>query len=129
MDNKEEKTRAEELSDQVEEAVASVGGRARLAEKFGSAVVKLSKPAEYEGRTMEEIRLEFIGLTGLDMEIIDYQIGVMGLRGMLPAYSRKYQRMLAARAADLPEEFFLRLPLADYNAVVGAAQNFLMVTG
>ncbi len=129
MDNNTENTRAEELSDKVEDAVESLGGRARLAEKFGAAVVKLSKPVEYEGKKLEEIRLDFSGLTGLDMEIIDDQIGVMGLRGMLPAYSRKYQRMLAARAADLPEEFFLRLPLADYNAVVGAAQNFLMVTG
>lgn len=63
------------------------------------------------------------------MEIIDDQIGAMGLRGLLPAYSRKYQRMLAARAADVPEELLLKLPLADYNAVVGAAQNFLLVTG
>ena len=120
---------AEELKDKLDEAVENAGGRRKLVERFGTATVRLSKPVVWEENSIEEIHLDFLNLTGLDMEIIDDQIGVMGLRGLLPAYSRKYQRLLAARASGLPETFFLHLPLADYNAVVGAAENFLLVTG
>ncbi len=129
MNENENRSTTAELKDKYEEAVEEAGGRTYLAERFGEVTVKLKTPLEYQGKTIEEIRLDFLGLTGLDMEIIDDQIGAMGLRGLLPAYSRKYQRMLAARAADVPEELLLKLPLADYNAVVGAAQNFLLVTG
>jgi len=129
MNENENRSTTEELKDKYEEAVEGAGGREALAERFGEATVKLKAPLEYQGKTIEEIHLNFLALTGLDMEIIDDQIGALGLRGLLPAYSRKYQRMLAARAADVPEELLLKLPLADYNAVVGAAQNFLLVTG
>ena len=112
-----------------EAAMDQAGGRQSLVERFGEVVVKLSQPLETGSRALTELRLDFLGLTGLDMEIIDDQIGAMGLRGMLPAYSRKYQRMLAARAAGVEESLLLKLPLADYNAVTGAAQNFLLVSG
>lgn len=120
---------AEQMLDQYNEEVEKVGGREALIQRMGEVTVKLKRPVECRGETVEEIRLNFLGLTGLDMELIDDQIGVAGLRGMIPAYSRRYQRMLAARAAGVPEELILKLPLADYNAVVGAAQNFLLVTG
>lgn len=86
--------------------------------------------AEYRnGEKVLELDMDFEGLTGRDMEAIDVEIGAMGLRGTLPAYSRKYQRMLAAKAAKVPNDVIEHLPLADYNAVVNAAQNFLFVTG
>lgn len=129
VDENEKRKGAEELKEKLDEAVEKAGGREALAQRFGEVTVKLKKPLDFNGTTVEEIHMDFLGLTGLDMELIDDQIGALGLRGLLPAYSRKYQRMLAARAADVPEALLLRLPLADYNAVVGAAQNFLLVTG
>ena len=132
MDEKKTETlddRAEEMAEKLEDAIEEAGGRKTLKERFGDVTIKLGKPMEYAGETIEEIRLNFLGLTGLDMEIIDDKIGALGLRGLMPAYSRKYQRMLAARAADVPEDLLLRLPLDDYNAIVGAAANFLMITG
>jgi len=119
----------ENVLDQYEAAVKKAGGREAMAERLGDVTIKLKKPLVYGKDTITEIHMDFLSLTGLDMEIIDDQIGALGLRGLLPAYSRRYQRMLAARAADVPEDLILRLPLADYNAVVGAAQNFLLVTG
>ena len=119
----------ENVLDKYEKAVEKAGGREAMAQRLGDVTIKLKKPVTYGKDTITEIHLDFLSLTGLDMEIIDDQIGALGLRGLLPAYSRRYQRMLAARAADLPEDLIQRLPLADYNAVVGAAQNFLLVTG
>lgn len=129
MSEAEKKEKTEELAERLDEAVELAGGRRKLIETFGETVVKLSKPVQWEGSAIEEVHLDFLSLTGLDMEIIDDQIGALGLRGLLPAYSRKYQRLLAARASGLPEAFFLSLPLADYNGVTGAAANFLIVSG
>lgn len=120
---------ADQLADQLEEAVEEAGGRERLIQRFGTVEVKLSKPFEWCGTTYEEINMNFEGLTGRDMEAIDDEIGVMGLRGLVPAYSRMYQRMLAARASGVPSDVIDHLPLVDYNAIVTAAQNFLFVTG
>ena len=124
-----EEEKAEELAEKLEEAMQEAGGRDALIDRFGVATVKLKRPIEFEGTKYTELCMDFLSLTGLDMEMIDDQIGTMGMRGTVPAYSHKYQRLLAARAADVPDALILRLPLADYNAVVGAAQNFLMVTG
>lgn len=120
---------AAELADKLEGAVEEAGGRERLIHRFGAVDVKLSKPFEWCGKTYEEISMDFEGLKGKDMEVIDDEIGVMGLRGMVPAYSRLYQRMLAARASGIPSDVIENLPLVDYNAIVTAAQNFLFVTG
>lgn len=124
-----EEEKTEELADKLDEAVQEAGGRSALIERFGMATVKLKSPIEFEGVKYEEISMDFLSLTGLDMELIDDQIGTIGMRGTVPAYSHKYQRLLAARAAGVPDTLILRLPLSEYNAVVGAAQNFLMVTG
>lgn len=120
---------AEKLAEQLEEATRKAGGRESLIRRFGTVDVKLSRPFEWCGKTYEELHMDFEGLTGRDMEAIDDEIGVMGLRGMMPAYSRMYQRMLASRASGVPSDVIEHLPLVDYNAVVTAAQNFLFVTG
>lgn len=120
---------AAELADKLEEAVKEAGGRERLIHRFGTAVVKLGRPFEWCGKTYEEISMDFEGLKGRDMEAIDDEIGAMGLRGLVPAYSRMYQRLLAARASGIPSDVIENLPLQDYNAIVTAAQNFLFVTG
>ena len=127
--DKEREPGADQLADQLEEAVEEAGGKERLIRRFGTVEVKLSKSFEWCGKTYEEINMNFEGLTGRDMEAIDDEIGVMGLRGLVPAYSRMYQRMLAARASGVPSDVIDHLPLVDYNAIVTAAQNFLFVTG
>ena len=118
-----------ELADELEEATEQAGGRGTLVKRFGAAEVELSAPFEWCGKVYTQISMNFEGLTGRDMEAIDDEIGVMGLRGLMPAYSRMYQRMLAARASGVPSDVIEHLPLVDYNAVITAAQNFLFVTG
>lgn len=119
----------DKLADEVKDAKEKAGGQESLVRRFGHETLRLSKPFTWCGKTYEELDMDFEALTGLDMEAIDDEIGAMGLRGTIPAYSRKYQRMLAAKAAKVPSDVIEHLPLADYNAVVNAAQNFLFVTG
>lgn len=119
----------DKMEERLEEETEKLGGRESIIRRFSHETVKLSKPFEWCGKTYEEIDMDFEGLTGQTMEAIDDEIGAMGLRGTIPAYSRKYQRMLAAKAAKVPSDVIEHLPLVDYNAVVNAAQNFLFVTG
>lgn len=118
-----------EQIEQLEEETERAGGRKKLAEVFGVQDIKLTKPVEWCGEIYAELHLNFEGLKGRDMEAIDDEIGILNLRGLTPAYSRRYQRLLAARAAGVPSDMIEQLPLPDYNAVVTAAQNFLFVTG
>lgn len=117
------------LADELGEAIEEAGGRSALVKRFGTADVELSAPFEWCGKVYTQISMNFEELTGRDMEAIDDEIGVMGLRGLVPAYSRMYQRMLASRASGVPSDVIEHLPLVDYNAVITAAQNFLFVTG
>ena len=117
------------IAEQADEAVEEAGGRAKLVKQFGTARITLSSPFEWCGKTYEEIDLDFERLTGRDMEAIDDELGAAGLHGASPAGSRRYQRLLAARASGVPSDVIEHLPLADYNAVVTAARYFLIVTG
>jgi hypothetical protein len=118
-----------EKDEQVKDLTEKLGGRAALAEKFGKATIELSKPFSWCGQTYEKVEMDFEGLTGRDMEAIDDEIGMNGLRGVVPAYSRIYQRLLAAHASGVPADAIQAMPLVDYNAIVRAAEYFLIVTG
>lgn len=116
-------------AEKVQQATEELGGRAALAEKFGKTTIQFSKPFEWCGKTYAEAVLDFEGLTGRDMEAIDDEIGVNGMRGLVPAYSRLYQRLLCAKASGIPADAIEAMPLVDYNAMVRAAEYFLIVTG
>lgn len=113
--------------DEVREATEEAGGRKALADKFGVVDIELSAPFEWCGVTYEQVHLDFSSLTGRDMEAIDDEMGAAGIR--FPADSRKYQRILAAKASKIPSDAIRNMPAADYNAIVNAARYFLIVTG
>lgn len=119
----------ENIAAKTKKEVGKLGGRARLREVFGKTEITLSKPFTWCGETYETVTLDFSSLTGRDMEAVDEQIGMNRMQGRIPAYSRLYQRLLCARACPIPSDGIEHLPIADYNAMVTAAQNFLLVTG
>lgn len=118
-----------ENAEKVKKAVKKLGGRAALAEKFGKTTIVFSKPLTWCEETYTKAELDFEALTGRDMEAIDMEIGAVNMRGLVPAYSRLYQRLLCARASGIPADAIEHLPLVDYNAMVTAAERFLLVTG
>ena len=119
----------EKQAKKVAKEMEKVGGRAKLIKQVSVVDITLSKPFTWCDKTYEEVHLDFEGLTGVDMEAIDDMIGVAGLRGLVPSYSRLYQRLLCARASGMPSDAIEHLPLVDYNALINAAQYFLVVTG
>lgn len=112
------------IAGQAAEAVEKAGGRENLIKQFGTAHVTLSAPFTWCDKTYKEINLDFERLTGTDMEAIDDELGAAGLNGVSPVGSRRYQRLLAARASGVPSDVIEHLPLADYNAVVTATRYF-----
>ena len=124
-----EQEAVEEVKTDREKEIERLGGRANLIKTFGSVEIKLVKPFTFCGKTYDALTMDFEGLTGKDMEDIDDELSIMRKTVQEPRTSRLYQRMLAAKAAGVGSDLILSLPLADYNAVVGAARNFLIVTG
>ena len=92
-------------------------------------VIHLSKPFEWCDEVYKKLELDFDGLTGVDMEAIDDEMLAMNLLVGAPLASRRYQRILAARAAHVPSDVIEHLPARDYNAVITATRRFLQATG
>lgn len=102
-----------------------------LIKDIGVVTVKLSKPFTYEEKTYNEIRMDFEGMTGRDIENIDaqfYGIGEFLTVQINPNQNHKYQRYFAAAAAGVPSDMIRALPARDYNKIVKAAQDFLLAT-
>ena len=105
------------------------GGRAKLIQLYGKQHYELSAPFTWEDRTYRELDFDFMSLTGADMEAIDDELTMMRVNVSIPSQSRKYQKMLAARAAKIPSDVLEHMPLADYNAITAMARVFLFITG
>lgn len=91
-------------------------------------VYKLSKPVKWMKTTYTELDLNFESLTGKDFEAIDDELQGLGIVVPTPAINHRYQRMLAARAANVPNDMLTALSARDYNKVTTAARNFLFAT-
>lgn len=117
------------MENQRDAAVAKLGGMAKIMQQFGKKTVTFTKPFEWCGVKYEKMEMNFEALTGEDLEAIDDELAAMGRLVPEPRSSRIYQRILAARAANVPSDMVQKLPAADYSAVMRAARNFLTVTG
>lgn len=119
----------EKLDKAMKEETERVGGKAKLVQLYGKQHYKMTAPFKWEDTTYDELDFDFLSLTGADMEAIDDELMMLRVNVAVPSQSRKYQKMLAARAAHIPSDAIEHMPLADYNAITGMARAFLFVTG
>lgn len=120
---------AMEAMEQKEEAETKAGIHA-LIKRLSKVTVELTYPVEYAGRTYESIEMDFEGITGAQIEALEDEMTALRIPiSATPATSRKYQRMLAAKAAGVDYAMLTKLNAADYNKVTTAAKYFLQVTG
>ena len=120
----------EELAEQLRQETEKTGGRLSLLETFGVKDVEFTKPLKWSEKTWERAHMDFTQLTGVDMEAIDDELSALN-KGLLPAdptNSRKYLRLLAAKASGIPSKAIQSLPAADYNAMINAARYFLLAS-
>lgn len=88
--------------------------------------VKLSKPYEFEGSTFTEVDLSGLEkLTTRDMLAADKHLSRGGNISVMPELTLDYALFLAARAAELPIEFFMGLSPRDAVKIKNRVTNFL----
>ncbi len=134
MENNEnnKEVKADELEETLEENEAGLqklGGRKKLVKRFGQQDYELMEPFEWCGVTYTALHMDFASMTGEDIEALEDELTAMGGNNADPTKSRRYQKLLAARAAGVPSDMLGKLPAADYNAITNGAKAFLIVTG
>lgn len=101
-----------------------------LIKAISKVTVELTYPVEHNGKTYNSIEMDFEGMTGAQIEALEDEMTALRIPvSASPATSRKYQRMLAAKAAGVDYMMLTKLSAADYNKVTGAAKRFLQITG
>lgn len=99
---------------------------------------KLNRPFTYEGKTAEALHFDFNSLTGADTLSIEAELNHRMKNLVLPQLSWEFMTLMAVRACTdrdanelrvVDEKFLKALPMGDYNAIIGAARNFLLLSG
>ena len=98
---------------------------------------KLEKPFTYENKTVDELRFDFGTLTGADTIAIEAELNHRLKNLMYPHLSWEFMSLMAVRACTtrdgnglrvVDEKLLKALPMRDYNRIVGAARNFLLLS-
>lgn len=99
---------------------------------------KLARPFTYENKTVERLDFDFGSLTGNDTIAIEAELNHRLKNLMYPHLSWEFMTLMAVRACTTRDENDMRLvdekllkalPMRDYNRIVGAARNFLLLSG
>ena len=112
----------------MEEKAAAVEQTAEQEEEDDvSLVIKLKRPHVFEGKTYNEIDLTALeNITTGDMVAVNKMVGPAGFgrTEMNPEFSLEYACYLAARATQMPVEFYMSLRPGDGLKVKNRVINF-----
>ncbi|MCD8294682.1 MAG: phage tail assembly protein [Clostridia bacterium] len=90
-------------------------------------LVHLSKPYKFDGDTYTEVNLAALDTMNTnDMVAGEKWIQKHGIFAPAPEMNTEYCCYMAARATNLPIEFFKGLPLKDAAKIRGVVGNFIM---
>lgn len=87
---------------------------------------KLSRPFEYEGKTIKEIKFDFDKLTGEDSLSIENEMQRQGKFFVQPSLSGEYLVRFASRACGLGIDVLKAMPITDFNNIRNIAKSFLL---
>ena len=90
------------------------------------AELKLRKPFELDGETVEKIEYDLDSLTGNDIEQAISALGKKGIVVTLVETDQRYHAMLFALAAGIAYEDVNRLPAKDFNKATTAVRDFFL---
>jgi len=85
-------------------------------------------PVSYDNLVVQKMIFDWDLLTGQDSLDIENELQTLGKMVVVPAFSGEYLIRMAARAGTprVGADFFVRLPLTDYNKIRSAARSFLL---
>lgn len=86
------------------------------------------KPIYHNNLVVEKLIFDWDLLTGQDSLDIENELQALGKMVVVPAFSGEYLIRMAARASTprVGADFFVRLPLGEYNKIRSAARSFLL---
>jgi len=86
------------------------------------------KPVSYDNLVVQKMIFDWDLLTGHDSLDIENELQALGKMVVVPAFSGEYLIRMAARASTpkVGADFFMRLPLGEYNKIRSAARSFLL---
>ena len=90
------------------------------------AELKLRKPFELNGETVEKITYDLDELTGNDIERAISDLGKKGIVVTLVETDQRYHAMLFAIAAGIAYEDVTRLPMRDFTKATTAVRDFFL---
>ena len=93
-------------------------------------LIKLSRPLEHDGKTLDGLTLDLDKLTGLDVEFCARE-ATIAAGGAIAVLNLDvgFHAQVAARACGLPVEILRKLPAPDFIAATMAVQGFLFGSG
>lgn len=90
------------------------------------AELKLRKPFELDGETVEKIDYDLDALTGGDLEKAVTDLGKKGIVIAMVETDQRYHAMLFSIAAGIAYEDVCRLPARDFQNAANAVRDFFL---
>lgn len=101
-----------------------------MSEESDKNKYKLSRPVEFDEKTVSELNFDFESLNGRDLLTCAKQARALDAEEISPvkALSLTYQIAIAAKAAGVVPELILALKGRDFTEATQRAQNFLVTS-
>ena len=102
----------------------------QASESANGQVYTLTRTFEFEGKTYEELTLDFDKLTGDDLLSCENELNATISEGTfipMKEIDKRYLALVVAKAAGVPSELIRKLPAKDFSKVTVRAQNFLLI--
>lgn len=90
------------------------------------ADLKLKKPFDLDGETVESISYDLDSLTGNDIERAITELGKKGVVVAMVETDQRYHAMLFSIAAGMSYEDVCRLPLKDFQSATTMVRDFFL---
>ena len=87
---------------------------------------KFKKPFKFEDKEYKELELNLEGLTGSELQAVERELAFSGMAVMNVSTSQTACLYLAAKAAKIPSELIMALPIAEATEVSMKVQHFLL---
>jgi len=88
--------------------------------------IEFDKPHTFEGKEYAELQLDLDNLSGRDLISAGKEARAMGDNSPVVELSKIYHAVVAAKAARVPADLILSLPVKEFTRVTMAVQDFLL---
>lgn len=88
--------------------------------------IEFAKPHSFEGQEYNGLELDLDGLTGNDLIAAEKETRAMGSQTPVVEFSKTYQAVVGAKAANVPVDMITSLPAREFSRITVYVANFLL---